>query len=101
MLTTPPTENDSKHSKLIIDFSAESFCPPCRVIAPIFKNIEKEYTNINFYKIEVGEHSEFSQEHDIRTVPTFVSFHNGVEVSRFSGANESKLRQMLNELNDL
>ena len=38
---------------------------------------------------------------NIQNVPTFISIRNGIVVSKFSGANEHRLRNMLNELNTI
>jgi thioredoxin 1 len=100
MLSTPPSSlND--FPKMIIDCSAESFCPPCRAIAPIFKALEKQFPSIQFYKIDIEEFPDFANQLNIQNVPTFISIRNGIVVSQFSGANEHRLRNMLNELNTI
>ena len=98
MLSTPPS-SFKDFPKMIIDCSAESFCPPCRAIAPIFKALEKEFPSIQFYKIDIEQFPEFANELQIETVPTFISVRNGKILSFFKGANEHRLRNMLNELN--
>ena len=44
-----------KHGKRVIcDFYA-TWCPPCKVAAPIYGNLSKEHTNVLFLKVNVDE----------------------------------------------
>ncbi|XP_070541285.1 thioredoxin-like [Ptychodera flava] len=79
-------------SKLVVvDFTA-AWCGPCQFIAPKYKALAEEMTDVVFLKVDVDENSETAQSCNISSMPTFVFFKNGKELERFSGASEEKLR---------
>lgn len=87
-----------KHKYVIVKFSAE-WCGPCKRIHPLYEkysNTEK-YTSVCFLHIDVDESRELCDKLNINGMPTFILFEDGVEMNRFSGANESKLLDMLNK----
>mmetsp|Transcript_15366 Transcript_15366/g.22608 ORF Transcript_15366/g.22608 Transcript_15366/m.22608 type:complete len:105 (+) Transcript_15366:55-369(+) len=79
-------------SKLVvIDFTA-SWCPPCRMIAPIFEAIAAEFPNAIFVKVDVDEASDVAEACQISSMPTFQFYKGGKKVHEFSGASEAKIR---------
>ena len=57
----------------VLSFSAEAWCQPCKMIAPILEELSKEYEGkINIYKIDVDEQSELASAFQIRSVPTLL-----------------------------
>ncbi len=59
----------------VLYFTA-SWCPPCRMIAPIFDKFSKEFTNVKFAKIDIDENSDSAANYGIRSVPTFIFVEN-------------------------
>jgi thioredoxin len=56
----------------IIDFYAD-WCPPCKKVAPILKDIASEYHGrIIIYKINVDQEKELARVFGISTIPTFL-----------------------------
>jgi len=88
-----------KHSSstglpIIADFYSDG-CGPCRQMAPIFKKYAKKYADkAVFIKIDTNQIHEVSSRYSVRSIPTFIAFHNGKKVNEFSGAGEGQLRQM-------
>jgi thioredoxin 1 len=69
---------------ILVDFWAK-WCGPCKSLIPRLENIEKDYENIKFVKIDVDENSDFAISMGIRSVPT-VMFYRGEElINRTSG----------------
>jgi len=52
---------------VVIDFWAP-WCPPCRMISPIFEQLSGTATDVSFYKVDVDEVPEISQELNIQAV---------------------------------
>jgi thioredoxin 1 len=70
------------HDKVIIDFWA-IWCAPCKMFAPQFEDLSKEYASlITFIKINVGENEEIAKMYNITSVPTIAYFSHGIEIKR-------------------
>ncbi len=91
--------------KMVLDFSAYSFCAPCRRIKPLFHELEEQYTNIDFFVIETDidneEFNKLAQDYNIDSVPTFITLYKGNIVERLSGANPEKLKTLIANLNNI
>jgi thioredoxin 1 len=85
-------------SKGGLAYFTAAWCGPCKMIAPVFKKLSEDNAGIAFAKIDVDDAADVAAEHKIRSMPTFVSFVNGKEVSRFSGASSALLEQAVAEL---
>lgn len=68
----------------IVVFSAP-WCGPCRMMTPVFEQIEKE-EGIDVLKVNVDNETDLSVEHGIKSVPTIMIFKNGKMVKNFIGA---------------
>jgi len=80
---------------VVIDYYSDS-CGPCRMMAPIFKNVAKEYAGrAVFVKVNV-QHANVGQQ--IRSMPTFQFWLNGKKMEEFSGGDEGSLRRITNDL---
>lgn len=56
----------------LLYFSAP-WCGPCRMIAPIFNDLEKVYGDrIKFIKVNIDDEEDMVKDYNIRAVPTFV-----------------------------
>ena len=62
---------------VLLDFWA-SWCPPCRMLEPIIKDIEKMYNNkLVIGKVNVDEEAMLSAKFGITSIPTLILFKNG------------------------
>lgn len=71
--TTGATEWSYKGEKpAVIDFYA-TWCGPCRMVAPILKDLPKEYgDSIVIYKVDTDKEKELSGAMGIQSLPTIV-----------------------------
>jgi thioredoxin 1 len=69
-----------KSSKyVVVDFYAD-WCPPCRVIAPIFSKLADDHAKpgqLGFAKVNVDHVKEVAGKYGISAMPTFLFFENG------------------------
>ncbi len=71
---------------VIVDFWAE-WCMPCKIIAPIFEELAKEYAGkMKFVKVNVDESPELASSFGITGIPTFIVFHKGKIIEKLVGA---------------
>lgn len=60
---------------IVYDFSAV-WCGPCKLFAPVFEKVSKEYAGkANFVKVDVDTNPELAQQWNIRSVPTIIVAH--------------------------
>ncbi len=75
-----------KESGLVIaDFSA-TWCGPCKMLAPVIEEAEKQFEGkCKIVNVDVDESSDLAQRFGIMAVPTVIAFKDGKQVDAFSG----------------
>jgi thioredoxin 1 len=79
---------------VLVDYHAE-WCGPCKRIAPTIERLSTEWSDVQFFKVDVDELRETADEQNVQSMPTFILYKDGVEVSRVSGANEQHIVKLL------
>lgn len=80
---------------VIVDYYSDG-CGPCRMMAPIYKSMSKEYagravfTKVDVNRVNIGQ--------QIRSMPTFQFWLNGKKMEEFSGGDEGSLRRITADL---
>ena len=54
---------------VVIDLWA-SWCGPCMMLAPIIEELDREYTDVKFCKINVDEQPELAKAFKVQSIPT-------------------------------
>ncbi|OEU14145.1 hypothetical protein FRACYDRAFT_189178 [Fragilariopsis cylindrus CCMP1102] len=89
------------NEKSILYFTA-TWCPPCKLIKPVYESLSDEYPNISFGKIDIDDNQDSAMEYEISSVPTFLFFNGKGEkkYGQFSGADQEQLKKTLDDLNN-
>jgi thioredoxin len=76
------------------------WCGPCRAIAPTFEALGKDFEGkIKFVKMDIDANQDFASDNKIMSIPTFLIFKDGKEVSRKIGAfNKDNFKTELTSL---
>ncbi|KAM0951748.1 putative monodehydroascorbate reductase (NADH) [Dioscorea sansibarensis] len=85
--------NESK-KLAVIDFTA-SWCGPCRVIAPVFVELAKRFTDVIFLKVDIDELKDVAREWAIEAMPTFIFLKEGTIVDKIVGARKDDLPKVI------
>jgi thioredoxin 1 len=76
-----------KDNKFVVLDCFATWCGPCKIIAPQIDKFSDIYKNATFFKLDVDEVLDVSQELGIRAMPTFLFFKDGEKVKEVVGAN--------------
>jgi rhodanese-related sulfurtransferase len=74
-------------SLVLVDFGA-TWCPPCRKMAPIIKEIEEENPTVTLIQIDGGSQTALMKIHGVFEMPTYILYKDGKEVWREAGLIE-------------
>jgi thioredoxin 1 len=83
---------------VLVDFWA-TWCGPCKMMAPVLEELATDSTcRAVIAKADADEAPEAMTKYNVKSVPTFILFKYGTEVSRITGA-QSKT-SLLNFINN-
>ena len=72
-----------KHGGLVVIDLWASWCGPCRMLAPVLDELEGEYPDVKFCKINVDDEPELARAFKVESIPmlAFVKDNTFVDVS--------------------
>lgn len=74
-------------TKLIVDCWAP-WCGPCRMLAPTFEALAKDYRGrVAFAKLDTDESPKTAMSLSIHSIPTLIFFKDGKQIERLTGAH--------------
>ena len=100
MITRNDTDIDQlldENTRVVILFGA-TWCGPCKAFKPKFQTISLENSDIVFAYCDVEETRATTTDLNIQSVPTIVSFFDGLENETVVGANIDKVKALVEKL---
>ncbi len=70
------------------DFYAD-WCGPCKTQDPILEDLEEEWADVEFEKINVDEEQDVANEYQVRSLPTLIVENDDGVVERFVGVTQA------------
>ncbi|MCR4335759.1 MAG: thioredoxin [archaeon] len=86
-LTDAEFDDFIKNNELvIIDFWAE-WCGPCKMVAPTFEALSKDYEGkVAFAKLDTMANEQTPAKFGVASIPNFIVFRNGEQIGSIVGA---------------
>ncbi|WP_328765932.1 thioredoxin [Haloarcula nitratireducens] len=85
---TPQTISKRTMTVTLKDFYAD-WCGPCKTQDPILEDLEDEWTDVTFEKINVDEEQDVANEYQVRSLPTLIVENDDGVVERFVGVTQA------------
>ena len=98
-ITDATFEEEVKKGISIVDFYAD-WCGPCKAVSPILERLSKEFLGkVKILKLNIDENQEVASKFGIRSIPTFISFKDGVKIEiKVGGMSEAQFKAWFNSL---
>ena len=71
----------------LTDFYAD-WCGPCKTQDPILDELEADYEDVEFAKVDVDEQQDVANQYQVRSLPTLVIENDDGIVDRFVGVTQ-------------
>ena len=88
---------EDKSNIILLDFYA-NWCGPCKRQTPKLEEMENQFTNIKFLKINVDELDELSEKYSITCMPTIIFIKDSEIYKRIEGCNIEEISNILHKL---
>lgn len=88
-------ENEVKDGLVLVDFFA-TWCGPCRMMAGVLDDAEKDLEGVKIVKVDVDESERLARKFGVMSIPTLVLLKNGNEVDSHIGLmSKSSLKEFV------
>ncbi|XP_018819366.2 thioredoxin H-type-like [Juglans regia] len=90
----------SGDGKIVIANFSATWCGPCKMIAPFYRELSEKYPSAMFLLIDVEELTELSTSWEVKATPTFFLIRDGRQVDKHVGANKTQLEKRITAIVD-
>ena len=81
----------------VVEFTAVTWCGPCRMVAPLFDALAPRFPEVGFYKVEEEKEKELIHGEGIRAFPTFRFYYNGQMLDEVRGGDMNSVEANVNK----
>ena len=84
-----------KSGTTLVDFFAD-WCGPCKMLGPVLEQLDEQYPDINFVKVNVDENMDLAQQFSIMSIPNVHIFKDGKDIANMQGyRDENGVKQFI------
>jgi len=88
----------NQKTKVVVDFYAE-WCGPCKQMKITLEQVEKDYQDIMFVKVNIDSLRNLANKFKVRSIPTVIFFKDGQKVKQFVGAkSKAEISALINNV---
>lgn len=69
---------------VVVDFYAD-WCGPCKMLSPVLDQLEGEFDDFEFVKVNIDENQELAEQFEVFSIPNVCIFKNGEVADRNVG----------------
>lgn len=78
----------TKSGLTLVDFFAE-WCGPCKMLGPVLEELDNEYPDIDFVKVNVDDNMELAEKYGIMSIPNVHIFKDGESIANMQGFRDA------------
>lgn len=80
--------NAMKSEGLVLADFFSTTCGPCKMLAFVLADADKEYPDVKFLKVDFDKNKDLTKEYDVSSYPTLILLKDGAEVKRMQGLQQ-------------
>lgn len=73
-----------KNGYTLVDFFA-TWCGPCKMLSPILEELDGEFADVDFVKVDVDDENALAAKFGIMSIPTVYLFKDGEVIAKTGG----------------
>ena len=89
---------ESINSPVVVYFYTD-WCTPCQLLTPAIEEMDEEFTELKFVKVNVDLRRDIRSKYGIEVVPACIILNQGKNIHTFYGARSDVLTEILCKVN--